>query len=145
MKLLTPKKASPYVKQGFSEMESYLSPILKKSIIYSMIAFPLITISVFNLIYLLTTTSINQDTAIIIGVLAVLGAVGMALFKESMHHNRSLQQQSLNYIYKRIQQSETVPAQAIERYIRDLKANPGRAYQTFQAFLQHEERLTHHD
>ncbi|MET3684118.1 arginine exporter protein ArgO [Alkalibacillus flavidus] len=126
-------------------MERYLSPLLKKSIIFSMIAFPLITISVFNLIYLLTTVPINRDTMLIIGVLAVLGAIGMALFKESMHHNRSLQQQSFDFIKSRIQQSEVVPEQAIVRYIRDLDTQPSRAYQTFQTFLQHEERLTNYD
>ncbi|GAA0451242.1 DUF5392 family protein [Alkalibacillus silvisoli] len=145
MNLFTPKDASTYVKNEFDHMQSQVSPFMKRSMIYSFIAFPLIAISVFNLFFVISSMSLTSDSALVIGGLALIGAIGMALFKESVHNNKSLHQTSLEYVKSRIKKSEIIPEHAIDRYLKNIENSPNRLFQTFHDFLQHEERLKNHE
>ncbi|GEN46284.1 DUF5392 family protein [Alkalibacillus haloalkaliphilus] len=141
MNLFTPKDASSYVKEEFDEMQSKISPFMKRSLIYSFIAFPLMAVSIFNLFFVLTSMPYSSEVLLAIGVLALIGAFGMALFRESLHHNKSLHQTSINYIRERIAKSEIVPEQAVKRYLKTIDYNPNQLFHTFHEFLKHEERL----
>ncbi|WP_188207471.1 DUF5392 family protein [Alkalibacillus aidingensis] len=145
MNLFHPKDASMYIKEEFDQMQSKVSPFMKKSMIYGGLAFPLITISIFNLFFLLSSVSINKDTIVIFGLLALAGALGMAFFKELTHQNRRMHETSVHYIKERIAQSDQLPDYAKDRYLKEIRMNPANVFQTFYDFLKHEERIKNLD
>ncbi|SDH97562.1 hypothetical protein SAMN05192534_1172 [Alteribacillus persepolensis] len=135
------KNAPVHVKEEFDKMQERLAPLVKKSMVYGFIAMPLVTFSLWNLFFLLAGTSLTADTALLFGGLALLGAVGMALFKESIHQSKNIQKQSVEYVHHRIKNSYVLSHEAKEQYLKKVVSDPAKCYQTFYEFLEHERRL----
>lgn len=133
--------APMYVKREFEQLQSLLAPSIKKTMLYAMIAMPLISFSLFNLYFFIASSAINRNTAVIVGVFALAGALGLALLKESMHKKKELQQKSLEYMKGRIKNSDNLADSAKNKYLEDIQKKPTKSYQIFYEFLQHEERM----
>ncbi|MED3646850.1 YwnF family protein [Halalkalibacterium halodurans] len=135
-------KMTLHVKKEFERMQLQLAPIIRKSTIYSFISIPLLSFALFNLFLFLFNGELPiQDFTIAIAIFCLMGAFGLALFKESMHKNKEFIDSSITYIKDRIATSSYVPDQAKERYLHDIKEDPRQVFWVFQQFLEQEERI----
>ena len=129
---------SSYTKKEFEKMQSRISPLVKKSTIFTVASISLISISFINLYYLLFGHVSNMVLTV---VFSILGAVGMALYKEVKFQNKEIYNTSINYIKERIMKSEIVPDYTRDRFIEKVSSEPMNAFQTFSEFLNQEERM----
>ncbi|MEB1807108.1 MAG: YwnF family protein, partial [Bacillaceae bacterium] len=129
---------SSYTKKEFEKMQSRISPLVKKSTIFTVASISLISISFINLYYLLFGHVSNMVLTV---VFSILGAVGMALYKEVKFQNKEIYNTSINYIKERIMKSEIVPDYTRDRFIEKVSSEPMNAFQTFSEFLHQEERM----
>ena len=104
------------------------------------ISIPLLSISIINLFFMLIITGYSQDMMIALGVYALLGVIGAALYKESKHVHKEIRQIGMDHIIKRIKASEHVNDYAKDKYINNIKAKPKFSLQTFFNFLSEEHR-----
>lgn len=130
-----------HIQKEMEKLQEVLSPLLVKVSKYSLWMFPLIGISLFNLLFLVFFVPINQNTAPIILLFAVLGAVGMALLKEVKLHQKEIHQLSRQYMIERIKNSEIATDQHKTEYIQLIKGQSlTQIYNTFIQFLKEEDR-----
>ncbi|QKY68367.1 DUF5392 family protein [Lentibacillus sp. CBA3610] len=129
-----------FIERELEIIDELVKPKLKKSSKYMFIAIPLLSISIINLFFMLVITGYNQDMLIALGVYALLGAIGAALFKESRHVNKEIRQIGMDHIIKRIKDSEHVNDYKKNEYINNVKAKPKFSLQTFFNFLSEEQR-----
>ncbi|MDE5414395.1 DUF5392 family protein [Alkalihalobacterium chitinilyticum] len=129
---------SSYTKKEFEKMQRRISPLVKKSTIFTVASISLISISFINLYYLLFGHVSNMVLTV---VFSVLGAVGMALYKEVKFQNKEIYNTSINYIKERIMKSEIVPDYTRDRFIEKVVSEPMNAFHTFSDFLHQEERM----
>lgn len=132
---------SNYMKEEFERMQQRLAPFVKKSMIYSMIAIPLIIFSSISLFIFLSLNVRGEQELPIVIVFAFLTAFGVALLIESFHKNREMVQAGVDYIIERISKSKTIPDDARNRYIRAIENDKRKAYQIFYHFLEYEQRF----
>ncbi|GGC99317.1 hypothetical protein GCM10007216_32620 [Thalassobacillus devorans] len=128
------------VKQEVEELERNLSPVTKKAAKYVFLSFPLIAISVVNLLTVLFMLPDEQVNWISVGIYALIGAVGMALSKEAKHKQIEIQERSVSYIVERIRRSDVATEQAKKDYTDQVKSQPINAMKHFVAFLEEEKR-----
>ncbi|WP_077622376.1 DUF5392 family protein [Sediminibacillus massiliensis] len=94
--------ASVYVKKELENFQNKLMPFMKKTRRMTFISIPLITFSVINLFFLLFQVGISQESAISAVIISLAGAIGFALFKETLHKNKEIANMSLEYMKDRI-------------------------------------------
>ncbi|GEL08001.1 DUF5392 family protein [Salisediminibacterium halotolerans] len=135
------ERFSAYVKHEVDALQKMLAPKMKKSLLYGAIAIPLIISSVFNLYFLLVHVPSGAEMVWFLLLFAVLGAVGMALFKESKFLTNDMRSESYVYMQERVKNSSLLNQELIDRYIHDLQSEPKKAMDTFIMFLEHEERV----
>src|SRR5699024_3857623 len=95
---------------------------------------------IINLFFMLIITGYNQDMMIALGVYALLGAIGAALYKESRHVNKEIWQIGLDHIIQRIKYSQHVNDYTKDKYVNNIKAKPKFGLHTFCNFLSEEQR-----
>lgn len=136
------KREEPlYIKREFEKLNMRLVPLMRKTIFLGAFSVPLITFSFIGLYFLFVMTSFSSDMAIGIGVFALAGAFGMALFRESLHKGKEMRHTSLVYMKERVANSERLPEETKLRYVKQLQMYPAKSYETFVRFLQHEEHI----
>lgn len=121
------------------QIQKIIGPLMKKTSRYSFSSIMLISFSAINLVPLLFTASWSEATMILIGVLSVLGAVGLALIKEVKHNKAEIQKLGNDYIRKRIEKSTAVAEDRKHRYLNKIKHQPKMGMVIFLDFLNEEE------
>lgn len=130
-----------YIRKELENMQASIKPLLKKALIYGFISIPLFGIAVFNLYYIIFDASVTENITTLLILFSVIGALGLALFKESRLKNKEAQESSLKYIRDRMTKSEVVHEDLKEGYLRKLKAEPFNQFNLFSEFLAQEERI----
>ena len=130
----------PFVKREVEQLENIVSPLVKKVSKYSLFSFPLITVSIFNLFFLLFYIPDSQSMVFSIGLYAVLGALGFALLKEVKTQRQEIQKMSTAYILERIHNSEIASDGRKQEYMKRIKERPRVAINLFVAFLIEEDQ-----
>ncbi|MGV3489090.1 MAG: DUF5392 family protein [Tuberibacillus sp.] len=132
------KNMPNFIKREMEKMEEPLIPYFKKASKYGIWAFPLIVFSLFNLVISLFFTSNWNISAIVI--YAVIGALGMALSRESKLQRKAIKIVSFNYIIKRISDSDIAPEALKKEYILRIKKQPAMTLNFFINFLEEENK-----
>lgn len=115
-----------------------VKPLVKKNSRYFMIGLPMMVVSFMNLFFLFIQGGWNQDRLVPLGIYALLAAIGMALFKESKHINKKMQEIGAEHIIERIHTSEHMNEYKKKEYITLVKEQPKLGLQTFINFLTEE-------
>ncbi|MCM3584577.1 YwnF family protein [Mesobacillus maritimus] len=137
---LTMKEMPLHVKKELEKLERIISPAMKKMTKYSLWTFPLLGVSIFNLVSLIFFGALNRDTLPLVLFLAIIGAIGMALYKEIKMQRKELQKISAEFMITRIQNSEVANDYHKKMYIELIKAQSiGKMMNSFIQFLNEEE------
>jgi len=136
----TTTKMPRFIAKELKELQKITEPITKKVSKYMFWSFPLIAVSVFNLLITLFVIPNDERTLISLLIYAVLGAVGLALHKEVKLQRKEIQKQSADFAMKRVMKSEVVSPAYQNRYVSLIKNEPAMAVQHFIAFLEEEAR-----
>jgi nucleoid-associated protein YejK len=128
-----------FIKREIEQLHKIVTPLMKKVSKYSLWTFPLITISLFNLFFLLFITPQNEYTMLSIAIYALIGALGMALSKEAKIHQREVHKVGSDYMVERINKSEIVSENRKKEYIALIKEQPLRKLTHFIEFLSEED------
>ncbi|TYR81519.1 hypothetical protein FZC66_06675 [Priestia megaterium] len=139
MNFLSAFQMSNYIQKEMEQLQTRLAPLTKKVSRYMFWSLPLIAVSAFNLIFLLFNEPLNRETLPVILMYAVIGALGMALSKETKIKRKEVQKVGADYAIERIQSSEIVSPYRKEEYIQQIKAQPLAAMAYFIQFLNEEE------
>lgn len=134
------KQMPSYVEREMEIITERVKPLLKKSSTYSFIAVPISMVSLINLFFLLIYNGVNKEVMGSLIVFAVLGAIGIALFKESKFLQKEIQQISNKYIMERITKSEYVLDYQKREFIALIKEKPILGFNTFVHFLEEENK-----
>ncbi|SEM21649.1 hypothetical protein SAMN05192533_101453 [Mesobacillus persicus] len=106
-----------HIKKEIDKLQEVLHPISKKITRYSIWTFPLIAVSIFNLAGLFLFGQVNQESAPMILFLAIMGAIGMALYKEIKIQRKEIKKLSAEYMVERIKNSEVANEYRKKEYI----------------------------
>lgn len=145
MNIFMTNDISDYAKKELEQLQEIISPILSKTTRYMMWAFPLIAVSVFNLITLLFFAESSETTMIQLGFFSVIGAFGLALSKERKLKQKEVLKLGHDYMIKRIEKSSYVSDVRKTEYITMIIAQPLIAVNSFIEFVNEEERLMKQD
>ena len=138
MKLLS-LQMSAYIQKEVEQLQEKLSPFTKKVSRYMFWSLPLIAVSVFNLGFMLFTDPVTREALPMLGIYALIGAIGMALSRETKLKRKEMQKVGAEYAIERIQKSEVVSSYRKEEYIERIKAQPLAMMAQFIQFLSEEE------
>ena len=105
------------IKKEIDKLQEVLYPISKKITRYSIWTFPLIGVSIFNLAGLFLFGQVNQESVPMILFLAIMGAIGMALYKEIKIQRNEIKKLSAEYMVERIKKSEVANDYHKKEYI----------------------------
>ncbi|WP_216829798.1 DUF5392 family protein [Alkalihalobacterium elongatum] len=129
---------SSYSKREFEKLQHKIAPLVKKSTVFSIISITMISFSLINLYHLLFG---DINNIVFTFIFSLLGAVGVALYKEVKFQNKEIYKTSIEYINDKIQKSEVVPEYSKEKFIEKVRVEPMNAFQVFSDFLSQEERI----
>src|SRR5690625_7419351 len=104
----TTTKMPRFIAKELKELQKITEPITKKVSKYMFWSFPLIAVSVFNLLITLFVIPNDERTLISLLIYAVLGAVGLALHKEVKLQSKEIQKKSDDFAMKSVKTSEVV-------------------------------------
>ena len=127
-----------FMKGELEKLFHKINSLIKKNAKYMMFAVPLLFISVFNLIFFLFFGGFSNGMVAVVVVYALMAAVGMALYKESKHIKKKIQQLEMEHIVTRIEKSDILNEHKKKDYISLIKAQPKMGLQTFINFLTEE-------
>ncbi|WP_096199560.1 DUF5392 family protein [Bacillus sp. FJAT-45350] len=130
---------STYIRKEIEKIQSTIAPLMKKSMLLTFVSISMLSVAIVNL-FILIFGSVNSQTVMIVAF-SLLGAIGMALYKETVHQNKEIQKKSIEYIKERIKGSKSVPEETKDQYIEKVTREPMIALQTFCEFLSKEERI----
>ncbi|MDQ0256858.1 hypothetical protein J2S74_004280 [Evansella vedderi] len=129
-----------YIKKEFEEMKKLTAPIVRRYSIYSFISAPLVIFSAINLYFLLFHSTWTSEIPLLI-IYGVLGAIGLALFKESTFQSKQVFKMGYHYMINRMKESKYLYDYRKERYLQLINQNPVDAVNIFREFLKEEERM----
>ncbi|UOR13587.1 DUF5392 family protein [Halobacillus amylolyticus] len=112
-----------FVNRELERIQEIILPMVKKVSKYTLGSFPLIAISVINLFSLVFIVPGHMSSMFTIGFYALIGAVGMALYKEARHQKKEMKKRSTDYIMERIRKSEVMSDRGKEKYMTLIKDN----------------------
>ncbi|WP_110926166.1 DUF5392 family protein [Bacillus massiliglaciei] len=121
-------------------MKKKLEPLTKKNNRYAFLSSMMLGISIINLYDLLFLNRQAEERLLLLLFFALIGAFGMALFKEMRLRNKEIRKLTLSYIEERIRNSSSLSAEKKERYLTSIAATPMLALQLFKNFLLEEEK-----
>ncbi|WP_062354467.1 DUF5392 family protein [Bacillus kwashiorkori] len=139
---LTTNSFPENIRKELETIQKLIFPLVRKTSRYMFWTFPLIGISVINLFYLLFIAKFNlSEMYVILIVYAILGSIGMALWKETRLNKKEIQNIGLRYIIERIKKSIHLSDERKGEYIRIVNEQPINAMESFVRFLQEEDRI----
>lgn len=130
------------IKKEIEAIQRLILPLARKTSKYMFWTYPLIGISIFNLIYLLFFSTRTTDIYVMLVIYALIGAVGVALLKETKLNKKEIERIGQKYIVDRIKKSRFVPDDRKKHYISAVHKQPVLAMENFVKFLQEEDNLT---
>lgn len=137
----TTNNETPYfIKKEFEELKKLTAPIVRKYSIYSFAASTLILFSLINLYFLFFHNNWAQEIVMLI-VYGAVGALGMALFKESNLQSKQVFKLGYHYMVNRMRESTHLYDYRKDRYLQLISKNPMEAISIFREFLMEEERM----
>ncbi|MFP3393676.1 DUF5392 family protein, partial [Brevibacillus sp. SIMBA_076] len=80
MKLEHAEQLPGFIKKEIQKIQIAIAPLMKKSIIYRFLAFPLAAFSLFHLASLLIQAPSGRGALVSAGIFALLAALGLAFF-----------------------------------------------------------------
>ncbi|MFD2209738.1 YwnF family protein [Virgibacillus halophilus] len=131
-----------FIKKEMEQLQKMIAPLMKKASKYALWSWPLIGVSLANLVFLLFVLPGGSQDYISLIVTAVIGAFGFALSKEAKHKKKEIQHVSTNYFLKRIDKSDVVSEMEKKRYIKLIKEQPLRGMYHFVKFLEMENQIS---
>lgn len=129
------------IKKEIDAINKLVMPLAKKTSKYMFWTFPLIGVSIINIIYLLFMEDRGNDLYVMLFIYALMGAVGLALLKETKINKKEIERIGLRYILERIRRSSIISDDRKNYYIHSVKEEPVHAMENFVKFLQEEERM----
>ncbi|MFC4321179.1 DUF5392 family protein [Litchfieldia salsa] len=139
MKTFMSDNVPDYAQEELEQIKQCVSPLMKKSSVYMFISMFLLMISLTNLYFLVFYAPSSDQTLFMIFALAVFGAFGMALVKETRFFNIEIKRIANQYINERINRSDYLTDGRKKEYIRWVDEQPFIALNTFIDFLNEEE------
>ncbi|SRR5690625_624954 len=134
-----------FIKREIEKLEKLTKPVTQRAYKYIFWSYPLIFISLINLIILLffipTETIFNSGTVIF----AIMGAIGFALSREAKVQRREIMKLSSDYMINRIKKSDIVSDHLKSEYINRVRQQPSRSMHHFVEFLQKENKLSYYN
>ncbi|OUM91915.1 MAG: hypothetical protein BAA03_04510 [Caldibacillus debilis] len=130
-----------YIRKELEQIQKLIFPLARKTSKYMFWTFPLIGISFLNIIYLLFFVPDGGRDYGLLFVYSVLGALGLALWKETRLNKKEIEKIGMQYMVERITKSRSVSEEVKTRYIRRIKEKPALAMENFVRFLQEEDRI----
>ncbi|WP_453996594.1 DUF5392 family protein [Bacillus nitroreducens] len=140
MNIFTTKNLPLFITKELEQLHKKIGPIMIKTSKYMFWSFPLITISLFNLGFLLFFIPFTNESIPSLVIYAILGAIGFALAKEAKFKKKEIEEISSNYIIERIKKSDVVTEGRQQDYISRLKEQPKLAMHYFIEFLNEEKQ-----
>ena len=134
------KQMPSYVEREMEIIKDHVKPLLKKTSTYSLIAIPISMMSLINLFFLLVYNGVNKEVMGSLIVFSIIGAVGIALFKESKFLRKEIQQKTNKYITDRITKSEYVLDYQKKEFIKLINERPILGFNRFVNFLEEENK-----
>lgn len=134
------QKVPGYIQKELEAIGKYVKPLIKKSSIFTFISFPMIMFASINFLFLVLNGAVTRDAMPYLLFLAVFGAIGMALLKESRSLQKDIQVISNNYMVERISKSEAVTDAKKKEFISIIKNQPILGFNTFVSFLEEEKK-----
>ncbi|WP_164669812.1 DUF5392 family protein [Virgibacillus doumboii] len=134
------KDMPAFIEREIEIVTEKLKPQLKKSSRYTLFAMPLITVAFVNLFFSLIQGGWYLNNMPILAIYALMAAVGIALYKESKHVKKEMQQIGMEHFIKRINKSEHMNDYQKKEYISTIKSRPKFGFHTFLNFLTEEDQ-----
>lgn len=131
---------SEHIKKELEAIQKLILPLAKKTSKYMFWTYPLIGISLINIVYLLFFAPEFMDNKFLLILYSILGALGLALYKEIRLNKKEIQKIGTQYIIERMKKSRFVGEDRKTYYIRTVEKLPVQALDFFIRFLQEEER-----
>jgi hypothetical protein len=129
-----------FVRREVEQLQQEISPLAKKVSKYMLWTLPLITISIFNLFVLIFVVPSDEQLVSSLIIYSVLGALGMALMKETKIQKKEIEQLCIGYIIERITKSKAISEYSKKEFITLIKKQPLAAINHFVNFLIEEDR-----
>jgi hypothetical protein len=95
-----------YIQREMERLQEEIAPLLKKMSRYTIWSLPLVFVSIFNLIFIFVNQPIEREAYVVIIFYAIIGAIGLALSKESKLQRKAIHEQITTFMIKRIRKSE---------------------------------------
>jgi hypothetical protein len=95
-----------YIQREMERLQEEIAPLLKKMSRYTIWSLPLVFVSIFNLIFILVNQPIEREAYVVIIFYAIIGAIGLALSKESKLQRKAIHEQITTFMIERIRKSE---------------------------------------
>lgn len=129
------------IKKEIEQIQKLIFPLARKTSKYMFWTFPLIGISFLNIMYLLFFTTNGSENHLLLFIYAILGALGLALLKETKINKKEIEKIGMRYMIERITKSKYVSEERKKHYIRTIKEKPVAAMESFVRFLHEEDRI----
>ncbi|MFT4414293.1 DUF5392 family protein [Fredinandcohnia humi] len=140
MNIYSTNKMPLFIQKELEQLHEKTGPLLMKTSKYMFWSFPLITISILNVFFILFMTPFINESWPSLIIYAILGAIGFALSKESKFKKKEIEAISSEYMIERIKKSDVITEGRQKDYISRLKNQPKLALHHFIEFLNEEKR-----
>ncbi|MGE7759549.1 DUF5392 family protein [Peribacillus sp. NPDC097895] len=133
-------KIPRFMQAEMEELQSTLSPLLKKNMKYRLLSTVMIGFSIINLFFLLFKGESLPISKIALGIYALVGAVGFALLKENKHNQKEIVKMSQKYMLERMKKSNYLTDSRKSNYYKRVNDQPLFAMNVFFEFLSEEQQ-----
>ncbi|MRX72223.1 hypothetical protein GJU40_08670 [Bacillus lacus] len=138
---LSRKNTPSFVQKEIEHMEELVSPVSKKASKYVFWSFLLMPLSFFNLfVILFINPSSSRSIPLMAVFYAVLGAAGLALYREARFHHKEILKKAHGYILERINNSRVASESQKKEFTFLIQKQPIRALDFFIQFLEQENK-----
>ncbi|WP_148358795.1 DUF5392 family protein [Peribacillus simplex] len=129
-----------FMQAEMAQLQSTLSPLLKKNMKYRLLSTVMIGFSIINLFFLLFKGESLPISKIALGIYALVGAVGFALLKENKHNQKEIVKMSQKYMLERMKKSIYLTDARKSNYYKRVNDQPLFAMNVFFEFLSEEQQ-----
>ncbi|CAH0188148.1 hypothetical protein SRABI96_01604 [Peribacillus sp. Bi96] len=133
-------KIPRFMQAEMEQLQSKLSPLLKKNMKYRLLSTVMIGFSIINLFFLLFKGESLPISKIALGIYALVGAVGFALLKENKHNQKEIVKMSQKYMLERMKKSNYLTDARKSNYYKRVNDQPLFAMNVFFEFLSEEQQ-----
>ncbi|MEH7223438.1 DUF5392 family protein [Bacillus sp. JJ1566] len=140
MNFITTRNLPVFITKELEQLHKKIAPIMMKTSKYMFWSFPLIIISLINLVFMLFFMPFTQEAIPSLLIYSIIGAIGFALSKEAKFKKKEMEAISSEYIIKRIKKSDVLTSGRQQDYIARLQNQPKLTLHFFIEFLNEEKQ-----